>query len=73
MDLAEILGATFVIVCGIVFLIGVYKLTKSIVLLIVAALVAPFMISNQKKTNLHYYDHPDRYFDFQTGHWIQKQ
>jgi len=24
-------------------------------------------------TNLHYYDHADRYFDYQQGQWIQKQ
>lgn len=25
------------------------------------------------QTNLHYYDHPDRYFDYQQGQWVWKQ
>jgi len=33
---------------------------------------APFKIRNIKKTRLHYYDHEDRYFDFETGQWQWK-
>lgn len=31
-----------------------------------------FVISNAKKTRLHYYDYPDRYFDYESGEWHWK-
>jgi len=39
---------------------------------IVDVLFLPYQITNTKKTQLHYYDHPDRYFDYVTGQWIAK-
>lgn len=65
----EILG--WILVIGI-WALAIYlaKLAiDKICKLIVDLICLPFMISNRKKTHLHYYDHPDRYFDFETGQW----
>lgn len=71
--MSEILGATFVVVCGIAVIYGAFRLLDHAVALVINLICLPFMLSNAKKTNLHYYDHADRYFDFQQGQWIQKQ
>jgi len=73
MDFVVIVAWMFWIAVGIGLLVLFFKLIDYIIAGVIGLILAPFVISNLKKTNLHYFDHADRYFDYDKGQWIWKE
>lgn len=67
-----IVALLVLIAVKILFCIGVFYILKKLIDLVFDGPALAIRLHNQKKTSQHYFDHHDRYFDFQTGLWHWK-
>lgn len=69
----EILGALAVILFFVLMAYIAYKIVKDIFLMIIGLFTMYSTSKNTRLTNLHYFDHADRYFDYNSNQWHFKE
>jgi len=69
----EIAGAVVVLLFAGLVIFGFYKIAETIILIIIGLFTYHHQSKNIRLTNLHYFDHPDRYFDYHTNQWHFKE
>lgn len=71
--MSDLIGASFVILFFGLMAYGIYKISYWITTAVFGLFLINRSYKNTRMTNLHYYDHNDRYFDYDANQWFLKE